>query len=213
VWSGGAEREIPRILEALSDDRQNRVAILAGTGSTFCTASDSASFGARDSEGYWDGISQRGAAIIWSFTRCRIPLIAAVNGPATVHAELPMLCDLVVASEDAYFADTMHLERGVVPGDGAHVVWPLLLGIGRARHFLLTGGELSSNEAMRLGLVHAVTGRDDVLDEATRLAEQLAQRSRDALSATRRLIWRELERRLVSDLDLGFALEGSALQL
>ena len=51
-------------------------------------------------------------------------MIAAVNGPALIHAELAVLCDIVLAAETAEFQDAPHFPMGLVPGDGVHVVWP-----------------------------------------------------------------------------------------
>jgi enoyl-CoA hydratase/carnithine racemase len=70
-----------------------------------------------------------------------VPIVGAVNGPARVHAELPLLSDVVIASESAVFQDAVHFERGVVPGDGVHTLWPLWLGPNRGRYFLLMGQE------------------------------------------------------------------------
>jgi hypothetical protein len=58
------------------------------------------------------------------------PMIA-VNAPATVHAELALLCDIVLAVDHATFQDAPHFPSGLVPGDGVHVVWPMLLGLNR----------------------------------------------------------------------------------
>ena len=68
-------------------------------------------------------------------------MIAAVNGPATVHAEVAVLCDIALAAETAEFQDRAHFSGfHVVPGDGSHLVWPLLLGLNRGKYFLLWSG-------------------------------------------------------------------------
>jgi hypothetical protein len=51
-----------------------------------------------------------------------VPIIAAVNGPALIHAELAVLCDIVLAAEHAEFQDAPHFPNGIVPGDGVHVI-------------------------------------------------------------------------------------------
>jgi enoyl-CoA hydratase/carnithine racemase len=69
-----------------------------------------------------------------------VPVIAAVNGPALIHAEIPVLSDIVICSEKAEFQDAPHFANGVVPGDGVHVVWPLVFaGLHR-----MAGGRTSS---------------------------------------------------------------------
>ena len=57
-----------------------------------------------------------------------VPMISAVNGPCNIHFEVPLLGDIVLASEDAYFQDLAHFPRGMVPGDGQHVIWPAIVG-------------------------------------------------------------------------------------
>ena len=64
-----------------------------------------------------------GRKIIENLLAIDVPMIAAVNGPCTMHSEVPLLMDIVLASDDAYFQDLSHFPRGMVPGDGQHVVW------------------------------------------------------------------------------------------
>ena len=85
-----------------------------------------------------------------------VPMIAAVNGPALIHAELAVLCDIVLAASHAEFADLAHIPNGTVPGDGVHTVWPMLLGPNRGRYFLLTGERIGAEEARRVGVVGEV---------------------------------------------------------
>lgn len=56
-----------------------------------------------------------------------VPTIAAINGPALRHCEIPLLCGIVLGSEDVVFQDTAHFANGLVPGDGPHIAMPLLL--------------------------------------------------------------------------------------
>ena len=83
--------------------------------------------------------------VIWSSTcDVDVPMISAVNGPCDMHSEVPLMGDIVLASEDAYFQDASHFPRGQVPGDGQHVIWSYLAGHTRARYFLLTGMKLGA---------------------------------------------------------------------
>ena len=89
-----------------------------------------------------------------------VPMISAVNGPCNMHSEVPLLGDIVLASEDAYFQDASHFPRGQVPGDGQHVIWSFLAGHTRARYFLLTGMKLGAQEAKEWGVVNEVLPKD-----------------------------------------------------
>jgi enoyl-CoA hydratase/carnithine racemase len=115
------------------------------------------------------------------------PLIAAVNGPATVHSEYVLLADITVASEDAVFADKPHLGFGIVPGDGIQVIYEELLGVNRARYFALTQQRLETGEAQALGFVNEVVPRTRCTSARSR-SQNSSQRSHSYSCATRR--WR-----------------------
>ena len=66
---------------------------------------------------------------------------------------MPLLADIVIASDTALFSDSGHFPGGQVPGDGVHVVFPMLMGMNRGRYFLWTGQVIKADEALRLGLV------------------------------------------------------------
>lgn len=139
-----------------------------------------------------------------------VPMIAAVNGPATVHAELALLCDIVLAAEDTIFQDAPHFSNGLVPGDGVHIIWPLLLGPNRGRYFLLTGQKLSAAEALNLGVVNEVLPRDKLLPRAWELAEILAKQPRLTCRYARVAITQHLKKLFLDGLGYGLILEGMA---
>jgi enoyl-CoA hydratase/carnithine racemase len=139
-----------------------------------------------------------------------IPMISAINGPALRHSELPLLCDIVLATEDVTFQDSAHFINGLVPGDGMHVVYPLLLGLNRGRYFLLTGQTIGAPEALELGLVSEVLPRQELLPRAWALAEQLAQQTDLVRRYTRVMMTQNIKRQMQDILGYGLALEGMA---
>jgi enoyl-CoA hydratase/carnithine racemase len=177
VWNARAHQELADLWVWLGGDEQTKVAILTGTGDTFCVEIISPSL-----EKEWHDIWVEGRRMIAGLVDLNVPLISVVNGPVSIHTELAVLADIVLAVPGASFADKAHMTRGVVPGDGVQVVWRELLGPSRASYFLLTGSTIGSEEALRLGIVHEIHNRDDVLDRALELAAPLAELPRETLA-------------------------------
>jgi enoyl-CoA hydratase/carnithine racemase len=209
IWNAGSHGELSTVFADVARDVENKVVIISGAGDAFCEVLDSPSFaGHTETPILWDVIQRETRAMIESHLAIPCPTIGVVNGPARVHAELALLCDIVLASETAVFQDKPHFPNGVVPGDGVHVIWPLLLGINRARYFLLTGQELSAGEALELGVVSEVLPPADLLARAHEHARELARRPPLALRYSRACITAELREQMARHLPLGLALEG-----
>ena len=132
-----------------------------------------------------------------------------MNGQARVHSEIALLCDIVLAREDSVFQDN-HFPGGLPPADGVHVIYPLLLGMNRARYFFLTGQEIPAREAMDLGLVNEVLPEERLLPRAWELAKQLAQQPILNLRYTKIALTLQLKRHHHEMLGYGLALEGLA---
>jgi enoyl-CoA hydratase len=117
----------------------------------------------------------------------RIPIVAAVNGPAvTGGLELVLACDVVIGSDRATFADT-HVRVGVHPGWGMTVALPRLIGAARARDLSLTGRFIDARTAERWGLVSRVVAHEQLLPEALSIAEAIAASERSVVKAIRDL--------------------------
>jgi enoyl-CoA hydratase/carnithine racemase len=141
-------------------------------------------------------------------------VIGVVNGPVTMHSELPTMSDIVLAADDASFADQAHVPNGYVPGDGVHVWWQMLLGPNRGRHFLLTGEPIGAEEARRLGIVAEIHPRAKLMDRARELARGLARQHRTMLRSSRVALTQNIKRRMLDDLGYGLQLEAiSAMSL
>ena len=168
-WGGLPHRELAHAFYEIGRDRANKVVILTGTGAVFSgPRPDPATRGDTmpHTPAELDVIMSEGKRLLANLLDIEVPIIAAVNGPAWRHSELPLLSDIVLAAEEASFQDSGHFTGGLVPGDGVHVVYPLLLGLNRARYFLITGQEIGAREAKELGLVAEVLPRGQLLARA-----------------------------------------------
>ena len=190
----------------VAGDRDISVVIFTGTGDTFMDdygpADPTRSFpvttdlGAeRLDETGWAGRQRH-----LNMLDIQVPMIAAINGPCSIHSELPVMCDIVLAAEHAYLQDSAHFPRGLVPGDGVHTIWPMAIGRNRARYFLLTGQKLSAQQAMEYGAVNEVLPKDQLMARAWELAHELALRPPLTLRLTRSVLVQELKRAAVNDL-------------
>jgi enoyl-CoA hydratase/carnithine racemase len=207
VWGSSPHSELGHCFADVGSDPDNRLIVLTGTGENFIAELDSSWVGEM-TPALWDEIYRNGKRLLMNLLEIEVPMIAAVNGPATVHAELALLCDIVLAADTACFKDAPHFRFGTVPGDGVHVVWPLLLGMNRARHFLLTGRRLSAKEALDLGVIAEILPPDALMERAHALAMELLQQPDITLRYTRVAMTQQIKRLMLDQLGYGLALEG-----
>ena len=212
VTENSLHAELGHAFVDLANDPENKVVLLTGTGSSFIAGMDrEAPAPEPNLLAMWDRIYGEGVSLLENLLAIPVPVIAAVNGPALIHAELAVLSDIVLAAEHAEFADMAHGPTGVVPGDGVQTVWPMLLGPNRGRYFLLTGQRLSAQEAHRLGVVGEVLPAEALMPRARELARGLAALPARMLRHTRRVLVRDLRRRLRDELELGLAVEALSM--
>jgi enoyl-CoA hydratase len=165
-----------RFFTALRDaeaDDDVDVVILTGTDPVFCAGLDLKELG--DSSALPDISPQ------WPpMTK---PVIGAINGAAvTGGLEFALYCDILIASENARFADT-HARVGLLPTWGLSVRLPQKVGIGLARRMSLTGDYLSATDALRAGLVTEVVPHDELLPTARRIAASIVGNNQNAVRA------------------------------
>lgn len=168
----GALAEIWPVLDA---DPQVRAIVLTGAGDAFSAGGD---LGLLDrmtrDPGLRADIMAEAGEIVRGMTAVRVPIIAAVNGPAVgLGCSLASMSDLVVVEEHAYFADP-HVALGLVAADGGALMWPLLTSLLRAKEYILLGERLPAEEAVRLGLANRVVPRGEAVTVALGLANRLA---------------------------------------
>jgi enoyl-CoA hydratase len=169
--------QLPRDADA---DPEVRVLLITGTGRAFCAGGDFAG-GLHPGPKMW----MEARRIVDGLLDCQKPILTAVNGYAMgLGSTVALLGDVVFAARSATFADT-HVRMGIAAGDGGQVIWPLLMGVNRAKYYLMTGDRIPAEEAERLGLVNFVVDDDALMDRALDLADRLAAGPSLAISASK----------------------------
>jgi enoyl-CoA hydratase len=176
-------RRIGETFRELQKDAEVGAAILTGAGRAFSAGVDLKELAAAEPRSGDRGASDQMPAAIAAFDR---PLIGAINGFAiTGGFELALMCDLLIASPEAKFADT-HARIGVVPGWGMSQRLARWIGVGRAKELSFTGNYLSAEQALAWGLVNRVVPAAELIPTCIALA-------RDMLSCDARVV-REVKR-------------------
>jgi len=212
-WDMEAQAEFARAFGEVGADPENRLVILTGTGDEFSGPRldpDNAAFfhGAKLTPSGLHSIHWNARRLVKALLDIEVPMIAVVNGPAKRHADLALMCDIVIAADDATFEDTAHFHHGsIVPGDGINVIYTMLMGLNRARYLMLTGQVLTAKEAKDMGLVSELLPRDKLLARAWELAEQLAKKPDTLLRNTRILLTHPLRKAIDDGLDYYLSLE------
>jgi enoyl-CoA hydratase/carnithine racemase len=215
VWGGGPHAQFGPAFYDIGRDPENKIVIMTGTGDSFIEEINPDILSERLPKSkitptIWDHIYSDAKRLLTNLLDIEVPIIAAVNGPVNIHAELAVLSDIVLAAEHAAFADAPHFPNGLVPGDGVHVVWPYLLGRNRGRYFLLTGQRLSAREAQQLGVVNEVLPADKLMPRARELARQILRQPPLTVRYARVVMVQELKKLMVEHLSHGLALQGMA---
>ena len=202
---------LARLWPRLNEDREARVAVLTGAGSAFSAGGDFTYLEelSRDAQLRAKTIAH-GRDIVLGMARCRIPVVAAVNGPAVgLGCSLVSLSDIAYIAESGYLKDP-HVQVGLVAADGGPLTWPLHTSMLLAKEYALTGAKIPAERAASMGLVNHVVA--DPLAEATACAERILGLPRQAVESTKRLLNMQLERAVLATLDYATTAEDLTFQ-
>lgn len=185
-----------RLLRELAYEDDVNAFVLTGAGKAFSAGGNIKKM--QSGELFREILPEEEIRSIMNLLQIRQPLIAAVNGDAIgLGASIALFCDIVILSEQATIADP-HVNVGLVAGDGGCIIWPLLVGMNKAKEMLLTGKMLKAKEAENLGLVNHCVPSDQVMPKALEMAHSLANGPAKAIQWTKMT----MNKRLIADVNL-----------
>ncbi|MFN8034799.1 MAG: enoyl-CoA hydratase/isomerase family protein [Acidimicrobiia bacterium] len=199
---------LAHVFPLLSADGDARTAVVTGEGRAFSAGGD---FDLLDRMANDRQLRHRviaeGRELVLNMVRCRVPVVAAVNGPAVgLGCSVIALSDVVYMAESAYLSDP-HVTVGLVAADGGPLTWPLHTSLLLAKEYAFTGDRITAARAAEIGLANHVCPDGEVLPAALAAAHRIAALPRQAVEATKRVLNLHLERAVLATVDFAMASE------
>jgi len=201
-------RGLAELFPQIDADVEARAVVLTGNGKAFSAGGDFTYLDelSRDEDRRSETLAH-GRQIVTGMVGCRVPIVAAVNGPAVgLGCSLVALSDIVFMAESTHLADP-HVLMGLVAADGGPVTWPLMISLQLAKEYALTGDRIPARRAAEIGLVNHVCPDGEVMDRALACAHKIARLPRRAVEDTKRILNLHLERAVVATLDFALSAE------
>jgi enoyl-CoA hydratase len=207
--------ELEDLFLRVNDDASVGAILLRGSGRAFCAGGDvkgmADSADAESERTPYDLVSSfllTGKRIVTRLLEVEQPIVSAVHGYAFgIGATLALCCDVVVAADDAVFADT-HVGIGLVAGDGGTLMWPLLMPLNTAKFYLMTGDRITGADAERIGLVVKSVPAEELDQTAHDIAARLAAGPTLAIKFTKMAVNKVIRERANLVFETSLLLEG-----
>jgi len=199
---------LTRLFPQLTADAEARAAVITGEGRAFSAGGDFDLLDrmAKDRALRHDVIAE-GRELVMNMIRCRVPVVAAVNGPAVgLGCSVIALSDVVYMAESAYLSDP-HVMVGLVAADGGPLTWPLHTSLLLAKEYAFTGDRITAQRAAEIGLANHVCPDAELLPAALATAHKIAALPRQAVEATKRVLNLHVERAVLATIDFAMASE------
>ena len=199
---------LTQLFPQLSADHDARAAVITGEGRAFSAGGDFDLLDrmVNDPALRRDTIAE-GRELVLNMLRCRVPVVAAVNGPAVgLGCSVIALSDVVYMAESAYLSDP-HVTVGLVAADGGPLTWPLHTSLLLAKEYAFTGDRITAKRAAEIGLANHVCPDDEVFTDALAAAHKIAALPQQAVEATKRVLNLHAERAVLATIDFAMAAE------
>lgn len=176
-------KELELVLNELEEDEYVRVVIVTGTGRFFCAGADVHELAHLATAHSGSEFAVRGQSLLSRIERSEKPVLAAINGTCLGGGlELALACHIRVATAGCLLG-LPEIKLGLIPGFGGTQRLPRIVGTCKAAEMILTGESLSSEEALRIGLVNRVVPPHELMAETEALAALIAGRGKSAIES------------------------------
>jgi enoyl-CoA hydratase len=200
--------ELETAFDLIRDDNEVYVVVITGEGKAFVAGADIAYMRDLDASEA-KKFSEDGSRVFRKIETLNKVVIAAVNGFALGGGcELAMACDMRIASTKAKFGQP-EVGLGIIPGFSGTQRLARLVGLGRAKELIFTGGHIDAEEAYRIGLVNKVTEKENLMEETYKIADKIKSNSRIAIKYAKESMNRGTE----TDIETGIAFESNVFGL
>ncbi len=179
-------RDLSRVWRAIDDDSAVRVVLVRGEGGNFSAGGDFSLIEEMiaDDETLLR-VWREARDLVYALIDCDTPVVSAIEGVAVgAGLAVALLSDISVAGRSARLLDG-HLKLGVAAGDHSVIVWPLLIGMAKAKYHLLTNTPIRGEQAEAMGLVSLSVADEEVHERALAIARQLSAGSESAIRFTK----------------------------
>ena len=179
--------ELTQIWQTIGADPETKVAVVTGKGRAFSAGGDMemVEANAKDPRRL-ARVVQEATDLVYNIINLDKPVVSAINGVAVgAGLVVALLADISIIGENVRFTDG-HTKLGVVAGDHAAIIWPLLCGMAKAKYYLLTSDFIDGKEAERIGLVSLCVPADQLMPKAFEVADKLALGAQNAIRLTKR---------------------------
>ena len=204
---------LAHVFPLLSADADARVAVITGEGRAFSAGGDFDLLQRMaEDRALRRAVIAEGRELVLNMIRCRIPVVAAVNGPAVgLGCSVIALSDVVYMAESAYLADP-HVTVGLVAADGGPLTWPLHTSLLLAKEYAFTGDRIGAARAREIGLANHVCPDGEVFSAALAAARRIASLPRQAVEATKRVLNLHVERAVLATIDIAMSAESESFE-
>jgi enoyl-CoA hydratase len=206
--SASLHEALEHVWRHVASDPEARAVVITGAGRAFSAGGDLNQIVALQRDPVTRGVVlDQARRLVSEVMDFRLPVIAAVNGPAVgLGCTVAACTDVVLIADTAFMADP-HVSVGLTAGDGGAAVWPLIMGMLRAKEHLLTGDPISAEQAVAYGLANRVVPVGSLMTEAMALAARLAAQPPQAVQSTKRALNMHLKRAISGVLEYALAEE------